>query len=311
MHILRVVTPAWLALVVVSMRNGINGFGYRKREQHLWPQKYESCAGKLQSPVGISTSKAIALPLPALEMIGYHDFLSMPQILTNNGQTVKLTVNKNAMYGRLPYIFGAVLQRNRQYEMEQLHFHWGIKNNRGAEHVLNGVRYPMEMHIVHRNMAYSNISYALRHEDGVVVVATLFQLQDEDNELIRSLISELADVQWARTELSVNVSLALASLIPSNTDIFYTYKGSLTTPPCSEAVTWIIFATPVPISFRQINTFRKLSNGEETLGDNFRLLQDIGQRKVYIRRLDPSFWTKNIKRDDSRFDFANLSWFWS
>ncbi|XP_024872136.1 carbonic anhydrase 9-like [Temnothorax curvispinosus] len=310
MHILRVISPAWLILVLDSC-NGINGFGYSKKEQHLWPQKYDVCAGKLQSPVAISTSKAIALPLPALEMVGYHDFLPTPQILMNNGKTVKLTTDKTAIHGRLPYIFGAILQRNQQYEMEELHFHWGIKNNRGAEHVLNGVRYPMEMHIVHRNMAYSNFSHALRHEDGVVVVATLFQLQDEDNELVRSLISELPDVQWAHTKLSVNISLALAFLIPSNTDIFYTYKGSLTTPPCSEVVTWIIFAVPVPLSFRQVNTFRKLSNGEEILGDNFRLLQDIGQRKIYIRRLDPSLWTKDIKRDDSRLKFANLSWFWS
>lgn len=49
-------------------------------------------------------------------------------------------MDKNAIYGRLPYIFGAILKQNEQYEMEQLHFHWGIKNNRGAEHVLNGVR---------------------------------------------------------------------------------------------------------------------------------------------------------------------------
>lgn len=57
--------------------------------------------------------------------------------------------------------------------------------------------------------------------------------------------------------------------------------------------------------------FRKLSNGEETLGDNFRLLQDIGQRKIYTRRLDPSLSTKDTKRNDLRLNFANLSWFWS
>ncbi|XP_039312904.1 carbonic anhydrase 9 [Solenopsis invicta] len=304
---IRQVVMTWLILIAIP-HNGIHGFGYSKKEQHLWPQKYESCAGKLQSPVAISTAKAIVLPFPALEMIGYHDFLPTPQILINNGQTVKLTIDKNAIYGRLPYIFGAILKQNQQYEMEQLHFHWGIKNNRGAEHVLNGVRYPMEMHIVHRNMAYPNISYALQNKDGVVVVASFFQLQDEDNELLRSFINKLPDVQWANTELSVNLSLALASLIPTNTDIFYTYKGSLTTPPCSEVVTWIIFAIPVPISFHQMNMFRKLSNGEETLGDNFRLLQDIGQRKIYTRRLDPLLSTK---RDKSQLNFANLSWFWS
>ncbi|EZA61463.1 Carbonic anhydrase [Ooceraea biroi] len=240
-------------------------------------------------------------------MIGYHDFLPTPQILTNNGQTVKLTVSKNATRERLPYIFGATLKQNQHYEMEQLHFHWGIKNNRGAEHVLNGVRYPMEMHIVHRNVAYSNLSQATQHEDGVVVVAIFFHLQDEHNEFFQALASKLAGVQWARTELPVNMSITLMSLIPSNTDVFYTYKGSFTTPPCSEVVTWIVFATPVPISFRQMNTFRVLSNGEETLGDNFRRLQDIGQRKIYIRRLYSAF---SNKYNDSRLNLTNLSWFW-
>ncbi|KAL0117695.1 hypothetical protein PUN28_008834 [Cardiocondyla obscurior] len=308
-HILQVLTPTWFVFIFIS-RNGINGFGYSKREQHLWPQKYESCAGELQSPVAISTSKAIALPLPALEMVGYHDFLPTPQVLINNGRTVKLIVKKNATYERSPYIFGAILKQNQQYEMEELHFHWGIKNSKGAEHVLNGVRYPMEMHIVHRNTAYPNISHALRHEDGLVVVATFFQLQDEDNTLVRPLIQKLPDVQWAHTERSVNISITLASLIPSNTDVFYTYKGSLTTPPCSEVVTWIIFAIPTPLSVRQINTFRKLSNGEETLGDNFRLLQDIGQRKIYTRRLDSSLWAKDIKRNNSQLNITDLSWFW-
>jgi len=52
---------------------------------------------------------------------------------------VKLSMDKNANK-KLPYIFGATLKKNQQYEIEQLHFHWGLKNNRGAEHVLNGMR---------------------------------------------------------------------------------------------------------------------------------------------------------------------------
>ncbi|XP_014477151.1 PREDICTED: carbonic anhydrase 9-like isoform X2 [Dinoponera quadriceps] len=301
------VTVAWIIFFVIVP--GITGFGYSKKEQHLWPKTHKLCAGKLQSPVSISTSKAIPLPLPALEMIGYHDFLPMPQTLVNDGRTVKLTINKNATRGKkLPYVFGAALKRDQRYEMEQLHFHWGAKNNRGAEHVLNGVRYPMEMHIVHRNLAYPNLSHALQHEDGVVVVAVLFQLQDEHNEHLRPLLERLPDVKWAYAELSVNVTISLTSLIPSNTDVFHTYKGSLTTPPCSEAATWIIFATPVPISFRQMNVFRVLSSGEEALEDNFRHLQGVGQRKIYTRRMHTWLF---LKHGNSQMDFSNFSWFWT
>lgn len=157
-----------------------------------------------------------------------------------------------------------------------------------------------------------------------------FQLQDEHNELLQPLVNRLQDVKWVHTELPINISINLASLIPLNIDTFYTYKGSLTTPPCSEVVTWIIFATPVPISFHQVyclhsnvshyiilfhfiilsqmDTFRILSNGEETLEDNFRRLQDVGQRKIYVRRLHPWYL---LKEENSRLDFTNLSWFWS
>jgi len=137
----------------------------------------------------------------------------------------------------------------------------------------------MEMHIVHRNMEYSNFSQALEYEDGVVVVATFFQvsfrltfldrvsssrlafhfcnhvcfqLRDEQNELLQPFISKLPDVRWAYAKKSVNISISLSAMLPLNTDVFYTYKGSLTTPPCNEVVTWIIFSTPVPISFNQV-----------------------------------------------------------
>lgn len=49
-------------------------------------------------------------------------------------------MNTSTRLRRLPYIFGAALNTNREYEIDHLHFHWGAKNNRGSEHILNGVR---------------------------------------------------------------------------------------------------------------------------------------------------------------------------
>jgi carbonic anhydrase len=50
-----------------------------------------------------------------------------------------------------------------------LHFHWGERNNKGAEHVLNDIRHPIEMHIVHRNRKYKTIDEAIEHRDGLTV----------------------------------------------------------------------------------------------------------------------------------------------
>lgn len=77
-------------------------------------------------------------------------------------------------------------------------------------------------------------------------------MQDEDNKSLHPILRNLIGVQWLNKETSMDVPMTLASILPHNIDVFYTYKGSLTTPPCSEVVTWIIFPTPAPISFAQV-----------------------------------------------------------
>ncbi|XP_017763499.1 PREDICTED: putative carbonic anhydrase 3 [Eufriesea mexicana] len=281
-------------------------FGYSKRDQHIWVKNFKLCSGKLQSPISLSSFKSVALPLPALEVIGYHDFLPNPLYLKNSGHSVVINVN-NHLRKELPYIFGGSLDANQEYEIDHLHFHWGAKNNRGSEHILNGIRYPMEMHIVHRNKIYSNLSNASNYKNGLVVLGIFFQLQEEDNESLHSIVSDLMCVQGINRAIKLSSPITLASLLPKNIDIFYTYKGSLTTPPCNEVVTWIIFPTPVPISFTQLNKFRSLSNGKDMLADNFRKLQNIGLRKTYVRRLNPLLIAKY---NGTIFNAENLDWFW-
>lgn len=280
-------------------------FSYSKRDQHTWTQNFKLCGGKLQSPISISSSKSITLPLPALEVIGYHDFLPSPLYLENNGHSVVININSH-LRKRLPYIFGGSLDINQEYEVDHLHFHWGAKNNRGSEHILNGVRYPMEMHIVHKNRAYSNLSNALNYKNGLVVLGIFFQLQEEDNKSLHSIVNALTNVQFLNNEIALNKPIRLVSLLPKNTDVFYTYKGSLTTPPCNEVVTWIIFPTPVSISVSQLKKFRNLFSKDGMLTDNYRKLQDIGLRKVYVRRLNPYLVAKY---NEEIFNVTNLKWF--
>ncbi|XP_034937636.1 carbonic anhydrase 2-like [Chelonus insularis] len=293
-------------IILFLLKSSANLFGYKKHQQHLWPKEFKQCGGKMQSPVAISTSKVIVLPLPALEMNGYHNILPRLSMI-NNGYSVSLSVDSKPMDKPLPHIFGATLNDSHRYELEGLHFHWGMKNNRGSEHVINGVRYPMEMHIIHRNTLYTNIKNAQQHKDGLVVLAAFFQLQDDDNDNLNPILRNLQSVQWKNTAVKMNISITLNSILPKIIDTYYIYKGSLTTPPCSEVVTWFIFSNPIPISFRQMNKFRLLSNGEDILADNYRKLQELGNRKVYLRKITNNF-TYNEKF--MNFNFSNLEWFW-
>lgn len=89
--------------------------------------------------------------------------------------------------------------------------------------------------------------------------------------------------------------------------------GSLTTPKCNEAVTWIIFPDTIPISLHQMGKFRSLSNGIEglLLVDNYRHLQPIGNRKIFIRSVSSRFLMldKMQYESDEEEDFDSM-WFY-
>ncbi|KAL7294821.1 hypothetical protein TKK_0011750 [Trichogramma kaykai] len=306
----------WIMLFVLEIAlSGIPTVGsmgplvydYTQAGQHLWPKDYPNCGGSWQSPVIVAASRSIALPLPALEMVGYRNFLRPPVVMKNNGHTVVISSKKSANKSKSPYIFGAMLEEKIEYEFESFHFHWGIRNSRGSEHVLHGTRYPLEMHLLHRNKKYMNVESALNHEDGLAVLAVFFHLEEEDNEVLKPIIAHLAEVQWINSQTIMNYTFALSSLLPRDLDTFYTYKGSLTSPPCNEAVTWMVFASTVPISFQQMSKFRLLSSGKGILADNYRYLQDLGSRKVYVRRMKNVNASKNQLFD---IDVATLKWNW-
>lgn len=62
------------------------------------------------------------------------------------------------------------------YVFEFIHFHWGLSDGQGSEHRLNGMQYDLEMHLGHRNSKYPNMAEAGMNQDGIVVLAFLFQV---------------------------------------------------------------------------------------------------------------------------------------
>ncbi|CAB3373771.1 Hypothetical predicted protein [Cloeon dipterum] len=257
---------------------------YSRKGQENWQHQHSDCGGEGQSPIKISTKHAVPAPFPALEMVGYHNPLLAPVTLTNNGHSVSLSAAKpNDEDEPIPYIFGGPLKG--EYEMVGLHFHWGRRNNRGSEHIINSIRFAMELHIIHRNRKYKTLEEALNHRDGLSVLAFFFSAGERGNARLDVLIQSLPSVKNMNDKVTLDQPLPLAWMLPRDIDTFYSYRGSLTTPPCSEAVTWILFPHPLHVSFEQMDLFRKLSFGEEPMVDNFRHPQPISGRTIYIHRL--------------------------
>lgn len=183
---------------------------------------YAQCeAGKEQSPVNISG----AAPQP-IDKLKFSYGLSRLQIV-NNGHTIQSNIDG----GSTLEAFGDT------FELKQFHFHTP------SEEQINGKSYPLVAHFVHKS------------ESGkLAVIAILFKVGRE-NPVIDTLWDRMPK-EHGETRTYEERVISPASLLPEKLG-FYTLMGSLTTPPCSEGVRWIILKTPAEISAAQLARFRK------------------------------------------------------
>ena len=142
------------------------------------------------------------------------------------------------------------------YQLTQFHFH------KPSEERINGKRYPMVAHLVHKNA-----------EGELAVVAVLLK-EGARNPVVKTLWTDLPK-EKEKERVMEQVKINAASLLPKNHK-YYTFAGSLTTPPCSEGVTWFVLATPKAISKEQVARFGKIYRA------NARPVQPLNGRAVKV-----------------------------
>ena len=178
--------------------------------------------GHRQSPIDIRNPKKTDLsPI-------HFDYKPTPLHIIDNGHTIMIN------YG--PGSFLSV--GGEKYALKQFHFH------RPSEETIDGKGYEMVVHLVHANL-----------EDKLAVVAVLLQ-KGEDNPLVRELWNDLPKEKEKEESLD-SVQIDVAGLLPADRG-YYTFSGSLTTPPCTEDVTWFVLKHPVTVSAAEIEQFSKL-----------------------------------------------------
>jgi len=266
----------------------------------FWETRFEDCAGESQSPIDVQWPEdSLANARPAqLNFEGY-DRLRVLDVenapaegfagkdnrlnghVSNNGHTAVLGVVQEDARDGVMTGSADVLGEGQSYQMLQLHFHWGADNSRGSEHTINGEEFPMEMHIVHAKVGLT-VEEALATPDGLAVVGQMFEISDEDNEVLTPLIESLANIEDFDAKFDMNDSpLKVQDLLPLPDSEFVNYPGSLTTPTCNEAVRWILFKQPIKISARQMEAFRVLKDkGDMPIVDNYRPPQPLNGREL-------------------------------
>ncbi|WAR27300.1 CAHZ-like protein, partial [Mya arenaria] len=257
-----------------------------------WGLYYTDCALTSQSPINIPSPNSMtydsSLQLDTLMFNNYEvDFTGE---IHNNGHTVQVDIPSSADL----HLTGGNL--GSTYKAAQLHWHWGADDTTGSEHTYQSKQYPLEVHIVHYKTSYGSLASAVSQSDGLAVVGFFYKIDADDNANYSTLISALSDVQY-KSDTTYNVSMNVRDLTNSELPIdgmtgtnltYFRYQGSLTTPSCSEVVTWTVMLDTIKISSTQLANFREVSHIKsgaigtyDKIDKNYRPVQALNGRTVY------------------------------
>ncbi|XP_022602403.1 receptor-type tyrosine-protein phosphatase gamma-like [Seriola dumerili] len=260
-----------------------------------WAASYPECAAKNQSPVDIADEQAlVSEEYQELVLDKFNTESSNHTTMKNTGKTVAVLLKDDY------FVRGAGLPG--RFKAEKMEFHWGQSNgSAGSEHSISGRRFPVEMQIyLYNSDDFDSLSAAIRERRIIAAMAVFFELGQKDNPAADPIIQGLKGVVHHEKETNLR-SFILRDLLPSSVDSYYRYTGSLTTPPCSKVVEWIIFSRPVYLSHSQLEAFYSIFTTEqqdhvksvEYLRNNFRPLQDLDNRKVFKSAVKDA-WQKDL-----------------
>lgn len=190
----------------------------------LSPDNIACGKGKNQSPINIDTNATTDIKQ---EPIKLNYSMLVADRIKNTGHSIQVDMRSG----------GSVTLDGEEFELKQLHFHTP------SENTVNGKHFPMETHFVHQN-----------DKGDLAVLAMMFIPGKED-----ATLSNL----WKKMPANVGDStrLTASDLKSIETDSrfsnYYRYNGSLTTPPCTEGVRWVVMKTPMTVSQGQVQALQQ------------------------------------------------------
>lgn len=129
--------------------------------------------------------------------------------------------------------------------------------------------------MVHWNRSkFGDFDEAVQNPNGICVV-TVFIEAGSSNDHLEKLTNLFSNIEFAEDRFEIEDGFQPTDLLPGNTRCYWTYCGSLTTPPCHESVRFIIFKDPIEASDEQLEKFRSLHSTRRDLDDRHRLFDNF------------------------------------
>ena len=187
----------------------------------LKPEFSLCSSGQRQSPIDIRGGLAVDLDPVRFE------YQASRFTVFDNGHTVQVNLASS----------NAIEIGGKRFELQQFHFH------RPAEERIDGRQFEMSVHLVHKD------------EQGRLAVVTVLLEKGPAQPVVQKIWNNLPLER--HTESAARGPLELAELLPADRR-YYTYMGSMTTPPCAEGVQWIVMRQPVTLTAEQIEIFARI-----------------------------------------------------